>query len=83
MRNESEKKHQVKTQILGPDKHRLQEIKIISRSVQWHGTIGLIYEVDPRHAELIIEQLGLRDSRSVTTPGTKRKMGPRMMPMRS
>ena len=32
---------------------------------------GIHHEADPRHAELIIEHLSLKDAKPVTTPGTK------------
>ena len=31
----------------------------------------MVYEADPRHVEIVIEQLGLKDSKIVCTPGTK------------
>ena len=71
MKIELEKKFQVKTQILGPEQHRQQEVKILNRLVQWDGARGFVYEADPRHAELTIEQLGFRDAKIVSTPGTK------------
>lgn len=71
MKIELERKYQVQTQLLGPESHHQQEIQILNRIVQWNGAIRLVYEADPRHAELIVEQLGLKESKSVTTPGTK------------
>ena len=32
---------------------------------------GIQYEADPRHIEIIVEQLGLQDSKAVSSPGTK------------
>ena len=32
---------------------------------------GLEYEADPRHVELMVESLGLRDGKSVVSPGVK------------
>ena len=71
MKTELEKRYQVKTQMLGPESHHQQEIKILNRILQWKGESGIVYEADPRHAELIIEQLHLADAKSVATPGTK------------
>ena len=70
MRIELEKRYQVKTQMLGPDSCHQQEIKILNRIVQWRGESGIVYEADPRHAELIIEQLQLAEAKSVTSLGT-------------
>ena len=32
---------------------------------------GIAYEADPRHAELVIEHLNLKEAKAVSTPGTK------------
>ena len=32
---------------------------------------GIQYEADQRHADLVIEELGLKDSKPVSTPGCK------------
>ena len=71
MRKQLENKYQVKTQFLGPEKHHQQELRIPNRIVQWDGAQGLLYEVGPRHAELIIEHLQLGNAKSVVTPGTR------------
>ena len=58
------------------------EVRILNRIVRWvkppygSGRERIEYEADPRHAELIIHQLGLRSSsRSVSTPSEKSKPG--------
>ena len=35
------------------------------------GSSGIVYEADQRHAEVIVGRLGLKDKRSVITPGVK------------
>ena len=64
-------KYQIKTQVLGPDADQAREIKILNRIISWQGSKGIIYEADPRHVEIILEQLGLKDSKEVITPGTR------------
>ena len=71
MRECLEKKYQVKTQILGPNKEHTQQVKILNRVVTWNNNQGLIYEADPRHVELIIIQMELDQAKAVTIPGTK------------
>ena len=71
MKKQLESKYQVKTQLLGPDKHHQQQFKIPNHIVQWDGTQGIIYEADPRHAELVIDQVQLGNVKSVVTPGTR------------
>ena len=71
MKEELEKKYQVKTQVLGPGENQQQEVKLLNRVVSWDGTRGLVYEADPRHAEIVIEQLKLQEAKEVTAPGTR------------
>lgn len=66
-----EKDYQVKTQLLGPGKNQLKQAKILNRIVAWDEKQGLSYEADPRHAEIIKQQLVLEEAKAVTTPGTK------------
>lgn len=56
---------------MGPDVDQLQEVKIPNRIVSWCQKTGIQYEADPRHIEIIIDQLGLHDAKPVSTPGTK------------
>ena len=32
---------------------------------------GTQYEADQRHADIVVDELGLKDSKPVTTPGSK------------
>ena len=63
---------QIKTEVLGPDgKNGEQlEIRFLNRIVQWRPE-GITWEADPRHAELIIQQLELEDCAPVVTPGVR------------
>ena len=55
---------------LGPDSWDDQEITLLNRVLRWTSS-GIIYEADPRHAEMTISALGLQDSKPVGTPGVK------------
>ena len=66
-----DKKYQVKTQVFGPEQDQAKEVKILNRIIGWSGNEGISYEADPRHTEIIIEQLKLQDAKPVSTPGTK------------
>ena len=57
LKEELEKAYQIKTQILGPG--GAKEGKVLNRVVAWTPK-GWTYEADPRHAELIQEQLGIK-----------------------
>ena len=71
LKTQLENKYQVKTQVLGPGEGQMMEVTILNRIVSWNSAEGIIYEADPRHTEIIIEQLGLCDAKTVSSPGTK------------
>ena len=71
MREMLEEKYQIKTQVLGPEKNHVQQVKILNRIISWDPVKGFVYEADPRHTEIITEQLRLQDAKPVITPGTK------------
>lgn len=64
-------RYQMKTQLLGLDEAQLKEVKTLNRLISWKGTKGIVYEADPRHIEVIIEQLSSNDAKDVITPGTR------------
>ena len=66
-----EKSYQVKTQVLGPDENPLKQVKILNRIVTWDDKRGLGYEADPRHAELIKQQLTLEEAKPAFILGIK------------
>ena len=56
--------------LLGPDRHDEKKMTILNRCIEGKKN-EIWYEADPRHAEIIIRELGLKDKRSVVTPGIK------------
>lgn len=53
---------------IGPDSRDLKEIRVLNRLISWTDG-GIQYEADPRHAEIVIQALGLKEtSKSVSTP---------------
>ena len=60
---------------LGPEPKDGKEIIILNRIVKWTSK-GIKYEADPRHAELIVDMLGLKNCSPVTTPGVKQEPDP-------
>ena len=60
---------------LGPDKDDDKAITILNRCVEWTSH-GLLYEADPRHAEILIRELGLENTKPVVTPGVKSQFVP-------
>ena len=56
LRKELEARYDLKTQVLGPDPEEEKEVKMLNRIIQWTDE-GISYEPDPRHGEIMIEQL--------------------------
>ena len=55
---------------LGPGSDDLKSIKVLNRIIEWTSA-GITFEADQRHAEIIVESLGLgKESKPISTPGT-------------
>jgi len=61
------KRYDLKMDVLGPEAHQQQEVRILNRIIRWTKH-GLEYEPDQRHAEKVVSELGLEKSREVSTP---------------
>ena len=72
LRKETENKYELKPHVLGPTKEDPQQVKVLNRVLRWTDQ-GIKYEADPRHAELIIKDLGLDKAKGVRTPATKQE----------
>ena len=66
LKEELEKAYQIQTQVLGPG--GAKEGNVLNRVIGWNKG-GWTYEADPRHAELTMEQLGVRSGGGITTAG--------------
>ena len=70
MKRELEKAYEIKIQVLGPGKEDSSQVRVLNRVLTW-STDGISYEADPRHAEVVIQELGLSEAKDVATPWTK------------
>ena len=70
MKKELEKRFEVKSKIIGPECGDEKELKVLNRIIRCEET-GYTYEPDQRHAEILIEGMGVKESRGVKTPGIK------------
>ena len=63
-------KYKIKVEQLGHGKDQMAEIRILNKVVRmtWE---GIELEADPRHAELVIKELGLENARPFLVPGAK------------
>ena len=68
MEKELEKANEIKTQKISASKGGNREGKVLNRILRCD-SVGWQIEADPRHAELIVEQLGLQDDKGIGTPG--------------
>ena len=65
-----EAKYQIKTQVFGPNEGEVKQVKIFNRIISWDGNKGITCEADPRHVEIIVDQLKLKEAKEVSTPRT-------------
>ena len=63
------KQLKLKSELIGPDPSDQKELKVLNRIIRCEPTC-IELEADPRHAELIIKQLGLEEAKPLTTPAT-------------
>ena len=59
---------EISTTVIGPEATDKKQVKVLNRTITYTGT-GIEYEPDPRHAEIIVKDLGLEACNSVVTPG--------------
>ena len=56
MKDQLEKKYQIKTQMLGNGEGQVKEVKLFNIIITWDQRKGIMYEADPRHVEIMLEQ---------------------------
>ena len=56
MQEQLEQKYELMVELLGPDQGQKQEVRVLNRILRWTKD-GVEYEVDPRHAEIIIDSI--------------------------
>ena len=71
MRNELESKLEINTTILGDEPGMSKEVKILTRKLCWHDGVGISYEADRKHAEVIIRETGASSLTSLKIPMSK------------
>ena len=72
MKTQLEGKYEIQTQRIGTGAGREPEGKILNRIVRWTAD-GYEIEADPRHSELVIQQLGLEGAKPLSSPGVDGK----------
>ena len=56
---------------LGPDARDDKSVRILNRIISWEDGVGINYEADQRHAEILVEAMNLQSANIVSTPGIK------------
>ena len=64
-------KYQIKVETLGGACEDSKEIRILNKVIRYTED-GIELEADPRHAELVVRQLGLEEAKASPTPGVKK-----------
>ena len=75
LRDQLNAAYEIKTQIIGNVDGMDRECKVLNRIVRCTSA-GWEFEGDPRHAELVIEQLGLDGVKGTETPGVNGNIDP-------
>jgi len=63
-----EKEFELKYKIIGPGIDEVTEEKFLGRTIRWTPA-GIEYEGDRKHAEILIKEWQMTDSKAVATPG--------------
>ena len=69
-RRSLEDKYKLKVQNLGEGKDCVDEVRILNKIFRYTES-GIELEADPRHAELVIKELGLENAKASRVPGNK------------
>ena len=69
-RRSLEDKYKLKVQNLGEGKDCVDEVRILKQIFRYTES-GIELEADPRHAELVIKELGLENAKASRVPGNK------------
>ena len=70
MKNELEKKYELKTNVIGTGVGAAREGRVLNRIIRFT-TEGIEYEADQRHAELIVQEMQVQDEKPYMVPYEK------------
>ena len=63
-------KYKIKVEELGRSEESKKEVKILNKIVRYTGD-GIEFEADPRHAEMVVKDLGMENAKTSRVPGVK------------
>ena len=70
MDNALRKDFLVKTEVIGPDADQVRQGRVLNRVITWEDE-GITWEPDPRHVEIVVQQMGLTNAKPLLVPGVK------------
>ena len=62
-------RYEIKTKFIRPSTPCEQEIRVLNRTLRWTD-VGVEYEADQKHSELIIKSMEVENATPAPTPGT-------------
>ena len=63
-----QQEYEIKFQVMGPEKHLSQDVKILSRTLRWT-QVGIEYKADLKHAGLVVKETETANMKKRKTPG--------------
>ena len=66
------RRFEIKTMVIGGGEKEQREGRILNRVVRWTEK-GWEYEADRKHADILVERLGMKEAKAVATPGEEVK----------
>ena len=68
MNKKTQEEYEIKSQVMGHEKHLSQDVKILNRTLRWT-QVGIEYEADLKHAGLIVKETETANMKKCNTPG--------------
>ena len=74
-KDELAKAWKIKAQIIGEGPGLANEVRVFNKFLRWHPGEGLTLDAGPRHAQIIIRDMGVQKLKPLTTPMTREGKG--------
>ena len=55
LRNKMEEQYEFTVETVGPEKGQCKEVRVLNRVLRWNDKIGVEYEADSRHVEVVLK----------------------------
>ena len=68
LNKKTQEEYEIKSQVMGPEKHLSQDVKILNRTLRWT-QVGIEHEADLKHAGLIVKETETANMKKCKAPG--------------